>query len=277
MAEAGAAGVRHAAVLGRPVAHSLSPVLHTAAYRELGLPWVYTAIDCGIADLAGVLGERSDWGGFSLTMPLKRAGLEIAAQVAPGAALVGAANTLLPVEGGWRADNTDVAGVSGALGESAVGPTSLTVLGAGGTAQAVVAAASGLGLGEVAVLVRDVSRTTELRETADRCGVQISVGVLDTGAPALRAHFVVSTLPAGAADPIGAAHWREHQVVLDAVYAGWPTRLAAAAAAAGATVLSGALMLLHQAMAQVELMTGMPAPAEAMRAALRKAAPSSGV
>ena len=277
MAEAGESGIRHAAVLGQPITHSLSPVLHNAAYRALGLGWEYTAIECGVEELPTVLAERTDWAGFSLTMPLKRAGLELAVQLSPRAAVVGAANTLLPVDGGWLAGNTDVAGVLGALAESGRGPASLTVLGAGGTAQAVVAAAAELELFEVSVLVRDPSRTAELRDTADRAGVQLTISTLTVDNDALDAAFVVSTLPAGAADVIAARDWHEHQVVLDAVYAGWPTALASAADSAGATVLSGALMLLHQAVAQVALMTGRPAPQDAMRAALRAAQPNAGL
>jgi len=277
VAEAGESGIRHAAVLGQPITHSLSPVLHNAAYRALGLSWEYTAIECGVEELPAVLAGRTDWAGFSLTMPLKRAGLELAVELSPRAAVVGAANTLLPVDGGWLADNTDVAGVLGALAESGRATPSLTVLGAGGTAQAVIAAAAELGLFEVSVLVRDPSRTTELRDTAERAGVELAISTLTVDNDALGAPFVVSTLPAGAADVIAARDWQGYQVVLDAVYAGWPTALASAADAAGATVLSGALMLLHQAMAQVVLMTGRPAPHEAMRDALQAAQPNAGL
>ncbi len=269
---------RHAAVLGRPIAHSLSPVLHNAAYRALHLPWVYTAIDCGIEELSDVLAERGDWAGFSLTMPLKRAGFAIAAEVSDRAAVVGAVNTLLPsAAGAWRADNTDVVGVLGAIASTGAAPGSATVLGAGGTAQAAVAALGELGLGECAVLVRDPGRAGEVLASAERAGVAVSVACLAADAAALKAELVVSTLPAGAADPLAAFGWQPGQTVLDAIYAPWPTALAAAATAAGATVLSGALMLLHQAAAQVELMTGRAAPLEAMRSALRAAAPGAGL
>ncbi len=262
---------RHAAVLGRPIEHSLSPLLHRAAYAALGLDWVYQAIDCGIDDLAGVVGSRTDWTGFSCTMPLKRAVLELADTVTPLADAVGAANTLLPRERGWLADNTDVIGVSGALAEVGVHPVSATVLGAGGTAQAVVAALAGLGLHECRVLVRDPSRAEALRRTADVFGVELALGPLTAVDPGLGAALVVSTLPAGAADLVATAPWHAGQTVLDVVYAPWPTRLAAAAGSAGATVVGGASMLLHQAAEQVRLMTGQDAPLDAMRAALGSA------
>jgi shikimate dehydrogenase len=107
-------------------------------------------------------------------------------------------------------------------------------------------------------------------------GVAIDVGLLAPDARALQADLVVSTLPSGAADPLAAHSWRRAQAVLDVVYDPWPTPLAAAVAAANGTVVSGALMLLHQAAEQVELMTGRSAPVEAMRAALREAAPACG-
>ena len=277
MADTVVPALRQAGVLGRPIEHSLSPVLHKAAYAALGLDWVYTAIDCGVDDLPGALAERSDWAGFSLTMPLKRAGLYLASHVAPRATVVGAANTLLPAADGWRADNTDVAGVLGALAETTRRPESVTVLGAGGTAQAVVAAAAEYGLAEVGVLVRDAGRTDALRETAERAGVRLAVDTLQVDASALGAELVVSTLPPGAADPLAAARWRADQVLLDVVYASWPTELAAGAIRAGAEVLSGARMLLHQAIIQVELMTGQAAPSTAMRDALRTVSPEAGL
>jgi shikimate dehydrogenase len=270
-----------AAVLGRPISHSLSPVLHNAAYAALGLPWNYSAIDCGEEELADFIGGcDAEWAGFSLTMPLKRVALQVATAVDERASQVGAANTLLPIEGGWRATNTDVDGVTGALVEHGVtvGEVgSAVVLGAGGTAQAAVVALAELGLTECTVLVRDPVRAQQLRVTAQRTGVDVTVAVLDPQAEALRSAVVISTLPAGAADSLADHPWEQGQTLLDVVYSPWPTAVAAAALAGGATVVSGALMLLHQAAVQVELMTGQLAPLEAMRDALRTAAPGAGL
>jgi shikimate dehydrogenase len=255
-----------AAVLGRPVGHSLSPVLHTAAYAALGLgDWSYTAIDCGEQELPGLLaGLGPEWAGLSLTMPLKRAALAVADSVDPLAAAVGAANTLV-LGAGRRAYTTDVAGIAAALREVGLtGPRSAVVLGAGGTAQAALAAIGTLGLDAVVVLVRDPARAGELRATADRLGVALDLRAGLPG-PVPAADLVISTLPAGAADGLAPP---AGSVVLDVVYAPWPTRFAAAAAATGGTAVSGLAMLLHQAAAQVELMTGRPAPVPAMRTAL---------
>jgi shikimate dehydrogenase len=269
---------RRAAVLGRPIAHSLSPVLHRAAYAALGLDWCYEAIESDAAGLPDVLAGRADWAGFSCTMPLKRAALDLADEISPQAAAVGAANTLLPrAGGGWFADNTDVHGIVAALREQNVFPATVTILGAGGTAQAAVAAIATLDLPECTVLVRDITRTVEVLATADAVDVEADVDVLAAGHPALEADLVISTLPAGAADGIADRVWPIGQAVLDVVYDPWPTTLASAAKATGATVLSGALMLLHQAAEQVRLMTGQDAPIEAMRAALRQARPHSGL
>jgi shikimate-5-dehydrogenase len=264
-------------VLGRPVAHSLSPVLHRAAYAALGLDWSYEAIECDEAGLASVLDERADWAGFSCTMPLKRALLSVADEVAPVARAVRAGNTLLPLAGGgWRADNTDVAGLVAALAEHNVAARSAALLGAGGTAQAAVVALAALGVASCTVLVRDVGRAGDVRAVADTIGLPLSVvAISDTAA--LEADLVISTLPAGAADAFADRNWHAGQSLLDVVYSPWPTPFARAAAAGGAKVISGALMLLHQAAAQVGLMTGAEPPVAAMRLALDDAAPGCGV
>ena len=263
-----------AAVLGRPIGHSLSPVLHRAAYAALGLNWTYDAIECGVEELPGVLAERGDWIGFSCTMPLKRAALDIASVVAPMAAAAGAANTLIPSGDGWRADNTDVVGIVAAIGSV---PQSATILGAGGTACAAVVALSILGVAGCTILVRDPARADAVRASAAAVGLAVEVGGLDVAAAALDAALVISTLPTAAADPLAARQWRPDQMLLDVVYDPWPTRIADAVAAAGGTVRSGALMLLHQAAAQVHLMTGRIAPVDDMRGALRLVAPDAGV
>jgi shikimate dehydrogenase len=261
-------------VLGKPVAHSLSPVLHTAAYAELGLSgWDYTAIECDEAGLPGFVDGLDDsWAGLSLTMPLKRVALLVADEVGPLAAAVGAGNTLVLGGGRRRVENTDVTGIAAALrsaGLETVGRA--VVLGAGGTAQAAIAALAGLGATEPTVLVRDPSRAADLLAAADRLGVRpvVSGGLPDITLPA--ADVIVSTLPRTAADPLRSASWGPGTVVLDVVYAPWPTRFAAAAAAAGCRTVSGLEVLLHQAVAQVELMTGRPGPVPAMRAALEDA------
>jgi len=260
-----------AAVLGSPVAHSLSPVLHNAAYRALGLTdWSYGLHECREPELAGFVdGLGPEWAGLSCTMPLKRVTLDVADDVDELAAAVGAANTLV-LTGRRTAYNTDVVGIGTTLGPD-ISTGRAVVLGAGGTAQAALAALREAGVEDVTVLVRDLGRTDELRDTAERLAVapRIVAALADPAAASAElegSDVVISTLPPGGADPLvppGAG-----AVVLDVVYAPWPTPFAAAALAAGAGVRSGLEMLLHQAVAQVELMTGKPGPVAAMRAAL---------
>ena len=132
---------RLAAVLGKPIGHSLSPMLHRAAYAALGLAgWRYNAIECAEDELSRVLAEHPDAAGFSCTMPLKRAALRVAGTASPVATAIGAANTLLPTSAGWHAENTDWIGIRGSLRERGIRPRRVIVLGAGGTAQAALAA-----------------------------------------------------------------------------------------------------------------------------------------
>lgn len=269
---------RRAAVLGSPIRHSLSPVLHSAAYEALGLRgWHYGMIECDEASLPPLVDTMGpEWAGLSLTMPLKRVALTVADVVSPLAEAVGAANTLVfsaaGTAGGRRAENTDVAGMVSALREAGLTRVEQAViLGAGGTAQSSLAVVRELGDRSPVVLVRNPARTGELRETADRLGMRPSVsgGLFEEPLP--DADLVISTLPGGAADPLRAARWKPDTTVLDVVYAPWPTPFAASALAAGCPVVSGLTVLLYQAVAQVELMTGRPGPVEAMRTALAAA------
>jgi shikimate dehydrogenase len=144
------------------------------------------------------------------------------------------------------------------------------VLGAGGTAQAVLAALRDLGEPEPTVLVREPARALELKETAFRLGLRPRVkrGLADRIDPAVyRAPLVISTLPKGAADSFADGDWTPG-VLFDVIYDPWPTPLAVAAQESGRTIVGGLDMLLHQAVEQFELFTGRTAPLEAMRAAL---------
>src|SRR5580700_11090114 len=264
--------VRRAAVLGSPIKHSLSPVLHEAAYQALDLHgWHYDKIECDEAGLPRLVDSMGpEWAGLSLTMPLKRVVMTVADQVSPLAEAVGAANTLVfSPAGGTRADNTDVVGMVSALREAGLTRVEQAViLGAGGTAQSALAAVRELGHRSPTVLVRNLARTGELREIAERLGMRptISDGLFTEPLPA--ADLVISTLPGGAADPLSATRWKPDTMVLDVVYTPWPTSFAESALAAGCPVVSGLTVLLYQAVRQVELMTGHPGPVEAMRTAL---------
>jgi shikimate 5-dehydrogenase len=283
-----------AAVLGKPIAHSLSPALHRAAYQALGLTeWTYDLVECDEAGLADYMRERGpEWAGLSLTMPLKAAVLPLLDHVDQLAAATGGANTVVFRPEGRYGYNTDVQGIVDALteagfagpasaGPASAGPASagqgsaglgrVAILGAGATACSALAAVGELGLPGADVVARDPSRADGLLATAARLGLQVRLHPWgNLGSDLALPDLLISTAPAGAADAYAQRIRLTHQApraVLDVVYHPWPTPLAQAAAAAGSTVVSGYAMLLHQAAAQVELMTGKPAPLEAMREA----------
>jgi shikimate dehydrogenase len=260
---------RKAAVLGSPIAHSRSPQLHLAAYRALGLDdWTYDRIECTAEQLPDVVsGLGSEWVGVSVTMPGKFAALRFADDRAKRAELVGAANTLVRMATGWRADNTDVDGVTGALGQAS---GHAIVVGSGGTAPAVVVGLAELGVERITVVARNREKVTAVVDLATRVGVEArwcDINGPDVADVVADANAVVNTVPADAAANY-AAVLSTTPVLLDAIYYPWPTPLAAAVKTEGGRVISGLQMLLHQAFAQVELFTGMPAPKEAMRQAL---------
>jgi shikimate dehydrogenase len=260
---------KRAAVVGRPVTHSLSPVLHRAAYAALGLSdWRYDALDLGADELPVLLaGLGEEWRGFSVTMPCKQAAVECADLVEPLPRLLHAANTLVRTDAGWRAENTDVGGIGMALQLGGVERVEhAAIIGAGGTAAAAAVALAELGARQVDVVVREPARAAGLVQILEVLGVPaVPRRVAEAG---LSAPVIVSTVPIDAHPSLAGIALRPGQTLLDVLYAPWPTPLAERAAAAGASVISGLEVLFWQATAQVELMTGLPAPIAAMRAAL---------
>ncbi|KUI17292.1 shikimate dehydrogenase [Mycobacterium sp. GA-1285] len=263
---------RRAAVLGSPIAHSRSPQLHLAAYRALGLDdWTYERIECTAEQLPGlVAGFGPEWVGVSVTMPGKFAALAVADERTTRAELVGSANTLVRSPAGWRADNTDVGGVTGALDD--VSATSGIVVGSGGTAPAVVVGLAELGVQRITVAARSRGKAAPLVDLATRLGADArwcDIGGPEISETVADADLMVSTIPADAAATY-ASTFARIPLLLDAIYDPWPTPLAVAVENTGGRVISGLQMLLNQAYAQVELFTGMGAPKEAMRAALER-------
>lgn len=272
-----------AAVLGHPIAHSLSPVLHRAAYADLGLDWAYDAVDVSAEALPAFLAGLDDtWAGLSLTMPLKQAVLPMLDHTEPLAVAVGAVNTVVLQRGGDRparvGANTDVPGMVAALAEVGLGTRATPdgtaiVLGAGATAASALAALAQVGFPAPVVLARSVARAGGTMRAAHRMGIAAAVRPL--GAPDVTAEVlgsaavVVSTLPPGAADDVAAELGGPvGGVLLDCAYTPRPTALLAAWVAAGGVGVAGERMLLHQAAEQVRLMTGRPAPLAAMDRAL---------
>jgi shikimate dehydrogenase len=270
--------VHRAGVVGSPIEHSLSPVLHTAAYAVLGLlDWTYSRQEVPGGRLAAHVARLDEtWVGLSVTMPGKEEALALAVESGDEARLVGAANTLTRVPGGWRADNTDVLGLMWALREAGVPrPGRVDLIGSGATARSALVALQRLGAGPVRCVVRDRLRR-ETAALADTLGMQLEVvRYAEWPGSTARADLLLSTVPQGATPAVDAAAVAAGGVVFDVVYAPWPSPLASAAAAHGIRAIGGWNMLLHQAVEQVRLMTGLEAPVPAMRAALAGAVPEA--
>jgi shikimate dehydrogenase len=255
------------AVLGDPIAHSLSPTLHRAGYAAVGLDWTYDAHRLSAGGLSAfVRGLDSSWRGLSLTMPLKREALELAAEVSPVARLAGAANTLLLVDGALHADNTDVPGAVAALRARYDGPiTAATILGGGATAASTALALCELGARSITLLVRSPVGAADTLAAIDRHPTRpaVTIGSL-TDDPAV-GEVVVSTVPYEAQSPDLVERCSSVPVVFEVVYDPWPTPLAASAA--DRVLVSGLDLLIDQAALQFEIFTGLGAPVAAMRAA----------
>ncbi|WP_235681045.1 shikimate dehydrogenase [Tomitella gaofuii] len=270
---------RKAGVLGSPIAHSRSPQLHLAAYRALGLDgWTYDRVECDAEALPGLVGALGpEWVGLSVTMPGKFAALAVAAERTARAELVGAANTLVRVPAGWRADCTDIDGVAAALdaldvprGDTLAGSAPAVILGAGGTARPALVALADRGAGAVILAVRDTARATGAAACARRAGLVphvVALGTVRFAEACAQAPAVISTLPGDAAAAHGDALAAARRF-LDVAYHPWPTSAARAVLDRGGAVVGGLTMLLGQAYGQVEQFTGRPAPRAAMAAAL---------
>lgn len=271
-------------MVGSPIAHSLSPTLHRAAYRQLGLDWGYDRHEVR----AGGLDEFADgldrgWRGLSVTMPLK----EEAAALAHGAdrvvELTGAANTLLLDAGRRIARNTDVAGVERALRDAGAAEVEHAVIaGAGATARSVLVALDALGLRGVTALVRDPARAVAFVRLADELGLEVDLVDIAELAHLVDGTDVVAwTLPNGVPLPVGVTiPDAPGAVALDVTYSPWPGPLAAPWLTAGGRVASGRDMLLHQAVRQVRFfVSGQTESAlpdeEAVEAAMRAALPEA--
>lgn len=264
--------VRHAAVLGSPISHSLSPVLHRAAYKALGLHWEYEKIEIRESELAAFLnGRDASWAGLSLTMPLKVEALALASSATDVARLTGVANTLIPLTPSsspmrWHADNTDVYGIVAAVREVAPDQNLHTalILGAGATARSAIAGVQQLGVSAVHVAARRVDAAAEVAHLGTSLGLEVHTHDLQPDWHGV--DLVISTVPAEAGEEWAAQPPTDTRpVLLDVTYAPWPTPLAASWLG---PVARGHSMLLWQAAEQVRLMTGMEPPVTAMRAAL---------
>ncbi len=261
--------VRHAAVLGSPISHSLSPALHRAAYLELGLNWTYDAIEVTEEELATFLDGCDDtWVGLSLTMPLKETVLRLLDGASELAVKTRSVNTLIWKDGRRVGYNTDAAGIQWALDEAGLeAHGTAAVFGSGATARSAVAALGAFGYSDVVVCARRPEAVASMQEAASLHGVSLQAEPWVRGAELLLSDIVVSTVPVGVADEFAKSVPTAPGVLLDVVYSPWPSLIAQSWGDQGGTVVGGFEMLLGQAIFQVETMTGLDAPVAAMREA----------
>jgi shikimate dehydrogenase len=261
-------------VIGHPVRHSLSPLLHNTAFAALGLNWTSLAFEVAPGRAAGALdGVRAlGLAGISVTMPHKADVAALVDECSDVAATLGAVNCVVNRDGTLRGENTDGAGFLASLARGAgfdpAGKRCL-IIGAGGAARAVAVALARAGCAEVAVVNRTAERAAEVMALA---GGVIRMGQLDDDGDVAQADLVVNATPVGMAGagaegngwlvPPSLLH--SGQVVADLIYVPRPTPWLAAAAEAGAQTVDGLGMLVHQAAAQLELWTGLPAPVDRM-------------
>ncbi len=263
-------------VIGDPVEHSLSPALHNAALAELGLDWAYVAFPVpagsGQAAVAAMvaLGIR----GLSVTMPHKAGAAKACHQLSPLAERLGVVNTVTNVGGDLMGDSTDGPGFVDSLAELGWSPDGkrCLVLGAGGSARAVVLALGAAGAERVEVVARRPEQALEVAALAGRAGMVATVDATD------EADLVVNATPVGMDGvavqgsgelPFGLEPKRlgPGQLVADLIYAPATTPLMAAARSRGAGTCNGLGMLVHQAARQLTIWTGRDAPVAVMSAA----------
>lgn len=270
-----------AAVIGSPIQHSLSPFLHQAAYRDLGLNIDYRRIEITKETIGSFLASWPEGlVGLSVTMPLKQVIIPLLSQVDGLAKAVGAVNTVVPFPGGITAGfNTDVYGLVTAIKETKgreFSPERAVIVGSGATASSALAALGELQAGQINLLARRVSGAGNAVQAATRLGIDPGYMPLAAGEKAREtlqaADLIISTVPRAVLDDFyQTISFNPEQTVLDIVYDPWPSELVKQASRSGATIISGKVMLLHQALMQVKLFTSRTPNLEAMRTSLKEA------
>lgn len=255
---------KRAAVLGSPIAHSLSPTIHNAAYLALGIEGKYDAVEVKSGELAAFMAQvretDANWIGFSLTMPLKEEIFKVADKVDPLAAQISSANTLIPTLDGWMATSTDVAGFIWSLAQHEIRDFStVQIIGAGGTARAAAAAVDAPGR-TITVINRNPKRESQMRDAVSLAQLEFA----PWESIRLDADLVINTTPKGVADQLPPGNG----VLFESLYHPWPTALAAKW---DGKIIDGLDLLINQAIDQIHLMTGFVIDRKLMQQLLRAA------
>jgi len=276
-------------IIGNPVRSSLSPAMHQAALRRLGLDARYQAFEIKPGQVRDVLRALSPLGfwGINVTIPYKEKVLPLLDEIDTEATAIGAVNTVVVRDGRLRGHNTDAAGFRMALereGRTDLHDAAVLVVGAGGAARAVAFACLGHGCGSLLIANRTPARAKSLRRALLASFPRADIAAIPTAGPAwahqaAACEVIVNTTPLGSRPedplPVSPAGLRRGQTVMDIVYRPRRTPLLSAAAAAGARAVGGLPMLLYQASLAFTLWTGREAPLAAMRRALSSASAAS--
>jgi shikimate dehydrogenase len=272
-------------VIGYPIAHSLSPVMHNAAIAALGVNYAYLPFAIQPENLATAIAGFAaiDLHGFNITIPHKQAIMPLLAQISPVAAAIGAVNTVWRTEQGWQGTNTDVVGFLAPLKALSQDwqQTPAVILGNGGAARAVVAGCAELGCASVHVVGRDRQKLEQFQQSWQRSPVAVNLQVhlwddLDALLPS--AGLIVNTTPVGMHPhetqcPLDVAALDlllPNAIAYDLIYTPRPTLFLQEATKRSAIAIDGLEMLVQQGAAALEIWLGQPAPVDVMRRSLQQ-------
>jgi shikimate dehydrogenase len=266
------ARTRLAAIIGSPVSHSLSPALHNAGFAATGVDWVYTAFEVNEGRAEAALDAMRVLGiaGLSITMPHKEAVADLVDELDPAAATLRSVNTVVPLgDGRLKGYSTDGAGFVAALAEEGVDVSgrSICVLGAGGAARAIIDAVARAGAKSITVVNRSADRA------AAAAAIGGAIAGVDTADAVRECDIVVNATSVGMGTtdlPIDPALLGDALVVADIVYHPRRTALLDAAARRGARPIDGLGMLVHQAVLQQQLWTGVAPDPSVLRVAAER-------
>lgn len=256
------------AVLGSPIAHSLSPLLHAIAYQHCGIQGSYEAIEVGSGELSSFI-KGTQKNCLSLTMPLKEEALLIADEISETAKKISSGNTLFLRNNKWNLESTDVAGFEYSLKSHGITSlNSVLILGAGATARAAVAYLSG-----ISEKIHVVNRNTARQASMDSSS-SIKIDYLPWGSTELinSADLIINTTPGNAGEDFLPSVSQPRGVLFEVLYNPWPTKLAQAWSSSGAKVIDGIELLIHQGISQVEIFSEKSLDRTELHALMREAA-----
>lgn len=259
----------NAAVLGSPISHSLSPRLHTAAYKFLNMKGLYSSFDVPAGTLQDFLRDKdSTWTGFSLTMPLKEEALDCADTIDPLVQRIRSGNTLVKQDGKWSLFSTDVLGFKNAVSMNNVNaPSSVLILGSGATARAAVAAFDSTHT-SINVLHRNSERESSIRQCAQLSSIRFLPWKFTDDLN--NVDLVINTTPKFAIDDFAQGLSRKPAgTYFDVIYDPWPTRFAYSWDHNGGKVIGGLDLLIAQGVEQIRIFTGEQVPTTELTSYLR--------